>query len=129
MILLLDTSSPNCYMTLVDGDGNLLEYNWLAEKKLAKGLLVFINEKLGEVGKDWRQITALGVFEGPGSFTGLRIGLTVMNTLANALRVPIVGGRGVDWKNDAINMIRDGIDQKVVTPFYGSEANITKAIK
>ena len=124
MILLLDTSTPVCRLTLVDGDARH-DYEWQADRQLAKGLLGWLHERLAEQGTDWSDITGLGAFMGPGSFTGLRIGLTVMNTLADSLGVPIVGGRGDDWQNDALSRLGDGQNDQIVLPFYGSEANIT----
>jgi len=124
MIVLLDTSTPLCRLTIVDGDTRH-NNEWQADRQLAKGLLGWLHERLAEQGADWSHITGLGAFMGPGSFTGLRIGLTVMNTLADSLHVPIVGGRGDDWQNDVLSRLSDGQNDQIVLPFYGSEANIT----
>ncbi|MEI7917789.1 MAG: tRNA (adenosine(37)-N6)-threonylcarbamoyltransferase complex dimerization subunit type 1 TsaB [Candidatus Saccharibacteria bacterium] len=128
MILLLNTSTPTCYLSLVDGDWRQ-DYEWLAARTLAKGLLGFLKEKLDENGKNWSDISAIGVFEGPGSFTGLRIGITVMNTIADAQAVPIVGGQGDNWQQQVITKLQSGQNDKIVLPFYGSEAKITAAKK
>ena len=76
MIILLDTSTAVCFLTVIDGDSRQ-SYEWEAGRTLAHGLLRFLQEKTG----DLRNITGIGVMKGPGSFTGLRIGLTVANTL------------------------------------------------
>ena len=115
-------------MSLIDGNWRQ-DYEWLAARSLAKGLLGFLNEKLVENGKNWADITAIGVFEGPGSFTGLRIGITVMNTIADAQSVPIVGGQGDNWQQQVIAKLQSGQNDKIVLPFYGSEAKITAAKK
>jgi tRNA threonylcarbamoyladenosine biosynthesis protein TsaB len=124
MIVLLDTSTAVCRLTLVDGDARH-DYEWQADRQLAKGLLGWLHERLAAQGTDWSGITGLGAFMGPGSFTGLRIGLTVMNTLADSLGVPIIGGRGDGWQNDVLSRLDDGQNDQIVLPFYGSEANIT----
>lgn len=128
MIILLDTSTPICKLTLVDGEwrGN---YEWPADRSLAKGLLGYINDRLSENDKTWRDISGLGVFKGPGSFTGLRIGITVMNTLADSLKRPIVGATGDDWQTKALGALLSGSDEQIVLPEYGGEANITKPRK
>jgi tRNA threonylcarbamoyladenosine biosynthesis protein TsaB len=128
MILLIDTSTPVCKITLIEGDwhqGN----EWEAGRTLAKGLLKHIKELLDDCNKTWQDVIAVGAYEGPGSFTGLRIGLTVANTFADAQDIPIVGARGDEWKNIAIAKINDGKNEKIVLPFYGSEAHITVSKK
>jgi len=124
MILLIDTSTSVCQLILID-DKFRQKYDWQADRTLAKKLLGFLSEKLIENNKTWSDISAIGVFEGPGSFTGLRIGLTVMNTIADAQNIPIVGGRGDDWQADVLNKLQSGKNEKIILPFYGSEAHIT----
>jgi tRNA threonylcarbamoyladenosine biosynthesis protein TsaB len=124
MILLLDTSTPVCRLTLVS-DGRRNEYEWQADRELAKNLLGWLQEQLAHEGKVWQDITGIGVFSGPGSFTGLRIGITVLNTLADSLHVPIVGEQGDDWQNKALDRLNGGENDRIALPYYGSDANIT----
>ncbi len=124
MILLLDTSTPICKLTLIDSD-NRFDDEWEAARTLARGLLGYIKSNLEKHDKTWQDIDAIGVFEGPGSFTGLRIGLTVMNTIADSESIPIVGGRGDNWQESVIAKLNDGENDKIVLPLYGSEAHIT----
>lgn len=128
MIALLDTSSPECLLTFIDGEKQH-DFRWQADRTLAKNLLGFINSKLLELDKTWSDISAIGVFEGPGSFTGIRIGLTVMNTLADAQNIPIVGARDENWQEDVLKKLNSGKNEKIVLPFYGREANITSPRK
>jgi len=128
MIILLDTSNPVCKLTIVNGD-KTNDYEWESGRELAKGLLGYLHEKLQHEGCDWSDIEAIGVYEGPGSFTGLRIGLTVANTIADAQSIPIVGATGDNWKSDVLGKIHDGQNEKIVLPLYGAEANITKPRK
>lgn len=124
MILLLDTSTPICKLSLIDGD-NRFDEEWEAARTLAKGLLGYIEANLEKHNKIWQDINAIGVFEGPGSFTGLRIGLTVMNTIADSQAIPIVGGMGDDWQISVLAKLSEGKNDKIVLPFYGSDAHIT----
>lgn len=120
MILLLDTSTATCRLTIVDGDQRV-QYDWEAGRSLARYLLNFLQEKTG----DLHHVTGIGVMKGPGSFTGLRIGLTVVNTLADSLGVPIVGAMGEQWQVEALNRLREGENEHIVMPEYGSDAHIT----
>ncbi|HEY5695463.1 MAG TPA: tRNA (adenosine(37)-N6)-threonylcarbamoyltransferase complex dimerization subunit type 1 TsaB [Candidatus Saccharimonadales bacterium] len=124
MILLLDTSTPVCKLTLVDGSEHF-ENEWDAGRQLAKGLLVYMRDQLNERGKTFSDISGIGVFTGPGSFTGLRIGIAVVNTLADAEGIPIVGAAGDSWQQEALKRLNDGENDRVVLPHYGADANIT----
>ncbi len=124
MIVLLNSSTPECKITFIDGDWHQ-DNNWQSDRTLAKGLLDYLNKLLAKYNKTWADISAIGVFEGPGSFTGLRIGLTVMNTIADADMIPIVGGRGDNWQDEVLTKLKAGENEKIVLPFYGRDANIT----
>lgn len=128
MIILLDTSSPLCKLTLVD-DAVRVTAEWRADRTLAKGLLGYLQEQLATQGKTWQDVSGIGAFKGPGSFTGLRIGLTVLNTAADALEIPIVGAIGDNWQVDALARLEAGENDRIVLPEYGSEAHITKPRK
>ena len=120
MIILLDTSTATCFLTVVDDEARQ-DFEWQAGRTLARGLLKFLEEKTG----DLRDISGIGVMKGPGSFTGLRIGLTVANTLADSLNIPIVGAMGEDWRETALKKLRAGENEKIVMPEYGAAAHIT----
>jgi tRNA threonylcarbamoyladenosine biosynthesis protein TsaB len=128
MILLLDTSTPICKLTLIDGETRR-DDQWQADRQLAKGLLGYLQEQLQKNGKTFDDITGLGAFTGPGSFTGLRIGLTVLNTIASSQNIPIVGSLGDDWQTQALDKLRGGLNEQIILPLYGSEAHITQPRK
>ncbi len=120
MIILLDTSTATCFLTVVD-DEVRQDFEWQAGRTLARGLLKFLEEKTG----DLHDISGIGVMKGSGSFTGLRIGLTVANTLADSLNIPIVGAMGEDWRETALGKLHAGESEKIVMPEYGTAAHIT----
>ena len=120
MIILLDTSTPICRLTVVDENSHT-EHEWRADRQLARGILAYLRDKVG----DFHEITGIGVMKGPGSFTGLRIGITVLNTLADDLDIPIIGETGDSWRETALSRLRNGEDDRIVMPDYGSEAHIT----
>lgn len=129
MKLFLDTSTSTCNLTLANKNGTKNDYSWEAGRGLAKGLHAFIQEKLQLHNIEWRDIDGIGVYKGPGSYTGLRIGLTVMNTLADSLEVPIVGAHGDGWQDVAVKRLNNGENDKIILPEYGGTANITSPRK
>ena len=122
--LLIDTSTPAFKMTLVNGTEHI-EHMWDAGRTLAKKILGYIDEGLSSAGLMYDDIDGLGVFRGPGSFTGLRIGLTVANTLADDLGIPIVGETGEEWQARALERLAAGENEQIVMPEYGGDAHIT----
>ncbi len=129
MILLLDTSTAECHLALYDDQTCLLEDTWQADRELAEKLLGYLEEKMASKGKTWKDISGIGVFRGPGSFTGLRIGMSVVNTLASDLHVPIIGTMGDDWIKEALKRLEAGENDTIVLPEYGRAANITQPKK
>lgn len=129
MNLYINTSTPLCRMRLEMDDGTTHDYEWQADRQLAKELLGYIESRLAEHSATFSDIKGIGVYEGPGSFTGLRIGLTVMNTVADGLNIPIVGATGADWILTARGKLESGENDRIVLPDYGSEAHITKPRK
>ncbi|HEY1085681.1 MAG TPA: tRNA (adenosine(37)-N6)-threonylcarbamoyltransferase complex dimerization subunit type 1 TsaB [Candidatus Saccharimonadales bacterium] len=124
MILLLDTSTGFCKLSLIDGEWSY-EDEWQADRTLADKLLGYLEGQLRKNNKSWDDISGIGVFQGPGSFTGLRIGMTVLNTLTDAKKIPIVSATGDEWQGRAIERLKNGENDQIVLPFYGREANIT----
>ncbi len=128
MIVLLDTSTPDCRLTLVK-EGLRTEYVWQADRQLSDGLLAFLEAKLGEQGESLATIEGIGAMKGPGSFTGLRIGLSVLNAIASDRQIPIVGEMGDAWQDVALERLSRSENDQIVVPEYGQSANITKPRK
>jgi len=130
MILAIRTDSPTVYFKLFSKDGDEVgEQEWLAERRLARELLSALENFLEKNGADWEALTGLVVHAGPGSFTGLRIGITVMNTIAYAQELPIVGVTGDDWGRKGIDRLFNGENDQMVLPEYGAPARITSPRK
>lgn len=124
MILLVDTSNNTAKLSFWAED-SFHDYEWQADRRLAKELLLQLEKQLQKRDKTWKDISGIGVFLGPGSFTGLRIGLTVANTLADSLNIPIVGSSEGSWRETAVQRIQSGENDQIILPYYGSEAHIT----
>ena len=130
MILTIRTDKPEAEIGLYTSEGSsIAQKTWLAHRELADTLLSEIHTLLEGQRKNYSDLTGLVVFQGPGSFTGLRIGLTVANAFAYAREIPIVGATGDDWIAAGIRALEGGENREVVLPEYGAEANITKPRK
>lgn len=124
MIILLDSSTMTCKLTLII-DEQTYSTEWEAARGLAKGLLAFLRDEMLKHGKTWSDISGIGVNRGPGSFTGLRIGAAVLNTIADSESIPIVGESGENWQAHAVERLMKGENDRIVLPEYGREARIT----
>ncbi|MBQ2695419.1 tRNA (adenosine(37)-N6)-threonylcarbamoyltransferase complex dimerization subunit type 1 TsaB [Candidatus Saccharibacteria bacterium] len=110
MEMYLDTSTPTTILKL-----NNKTYKWDSGRDLAEGLLKFIQDKLSENNTTWTDITKITFMSGPGSFTGLRIGASVVNTLAHELKIPLYDHHGQK--------------HQIIIPNYGRPANISNPKK
>lgn len=140
IILALRTDKPEAELYLYNDSKKLAEIKWPAHLKLAETL----NSKIEEVFthqnlKNFRRASKSGIsydglggvaiFRGPGSFTGLRIGMSVANALAYAQKIPIIASGGPDWLEQAVKDLKNGKNDKIATPEYGAPPHITKPSK
>lgn len=90
-VLAIDTSA-NVATAAVMEEGVLLgEYILNHKKTHSQKIMVMIEELLGDLELTVRDIDLFAVANGPGSFTGLRIGVATMKALAHSVNKPIVG--------------------------------------
>lgn len=130
MLLGIKTDNPTAELYLLDTIGALLfEHRWRADRELARLLLAQIEELLGRSEQGFDALTGIIIFRGPGSFTGLRIGATVGNSLAYSLGIPVVGTIGEQWCTDGAARLERGEQDGVVLPEYGMPARVTQQKK
>ncbi len=128
-ILLMRSDRPKAELYLYNDQRELGRLIWQADRRLAETIHVSISQLCAGADLAMTDIEAIGVFAGPGSFTGLRIGHSVANALAYALDLPIVATAGEHWQKAAIKALLDGQNQKLVAPSYGQPVHITKPKK
>lgn len=90
MLLALDTSTSLAGLALFDG-GVRAELTWQAGRQHSVQLLPRLEALLALAGVTRGDLTALAVARGPGSFTGVRVGLAVAQGLALGLDLPVFG--------------------------------------
>lgn len=98
---------------------------WTADRELSLTILQKITELLSRNNLTFHHLGGIVGYRGPGSFTGLRIGLTVANTLAYGLRISVVGSDAEAWIQDGIARLLKGENQKIALPHYEREPNIS----
>src|SRR5574339_1116189 len=93
MLLAVDTSTAQVGLAIYDGSqGQVIsEYAWRSSQRHTVELAPAIHELLKRCGLTMDDVQALGVALGPGSFTSLRVGLSLVKGLAFARGLPLIG--------------------------------------
>jgi len=91
MLLAVDTSTAQVGLALYDGAQVIGEYAWRSSQRHTVELAPAISELLTRCGLTMEDVRALGVALGPGSFTSLRVGLSLVKGLALSLHLPLIG--------------------------------------
>lgn len=125
----LRTDKPEAEVGIYQNNQQLAYQTWQAHRELAETIHTKMHELLKSQAKDWTDIEGLVIYQGPGSFTGLRIGFSVANALAYSYKLPIVAQTGENWLTDGVQNLLAGKADHVILPEYGVEAHITKPTK
>lgn len=90
LILGIDTATLSCSVALLQGDTVLAEMTMNIKKTHSERLMPLLDQMLRESGIEREKLEAIAVAAGPGSFTGLRIGVATARALAQGLDIPAV---------------------------------------
>jgi tRNA threonylcarbamoyladenosine biosynthesis protein TsaB len=123
------TDKPEAEIAIFANSKLIDQEKWEAHRSLAETIHSKIKALLKKNSLGWQDIDGLVCYKGPGSFTGLRIGLSVGNTLAYSLNLPIVGSTGSNWLDDGLKALAKGSSDQSVLPEYGAPVHITAAKK
>ena len=112
MELFLDTSTFVAKIRLTNTEtGEVFDYAEDLGREMAEKLLGVLKDRLAEHNKSFQDLTKITFMSGPGSFTGLRIGATIVNTLSHDLNIPLFDHHGEK--------------HTIIIPDYGRPANIS----
>lgn len=91
LILNIETATKNCSVSLAD-KGKTVSCQEIAEENFshAEKLHVFIDDILNKNQCSYKDLKAIAVSQGPGSYTGLRIGVSAAKGLSYALNIPLI---------------------------------------
>ena len=126
IILNLETATKNCSVALAK-EGNTIACKEIAEQNFshAEKLHVFIEELLAENNLKFSDLNAIAVSQGPGSYTGLRIGVSSAKGFCYALNIPLIAidtlqllAKQIQIEEGVIIPMIDARRMEVFTAFY-----------
>ena len=96
MILCIDTATEFAGVALV-GDIDQCSFQKLEARHASDKILETIDQVIQEANIQLSDLSGIFVIKGPGSFTGLRVGIAVANQFAHQLKIPIMGLQTDEW--------------------------------
>lgn len=119
MILIIDTTQKEC-LVAIKTEKISDEIKWQWQKDTGTEVLENIEKLLKKTKKSLKDIKSILVNRGPGSFTGTRVGITVANTLAWSLDIPVLGYRQGELEKilSDISKNRQSRFSKIALPYY-----------
>jgi len=93
IVLLIDTTNNKEMMAGLRINGKEMIQKQPLDTRKAQVILPMVEELLGEHKLSLKSLTAIEVNSGPGSFTGIRVGLSIANTLGFLLKIPVNGSK------------------------------------
>uniref|UniRef100_UPI00404B1AB6 tRNA (adenosine(37)-N6)-threonylcarbamoyltransferase complex dimerization subunit type 1 TsaB n=1 Tax=Flavobacterium sp. TaxID=239 RepID=UPI00404B1AB6 len=137
-ILNIETATKNCSVSLSE-NGKLIAFEEEADAQYshAEKLHVFIEKVITESGISYQDLNAIAVSKGPGSYTGLRIGVSAAKGLAYALNIPLISvdtllimAKSVQAEpNSLIIPMIDARRMEVFTATFDSEFNLIEPVR
>ena len=135
-ILGIDTSTMAANVAVLEDDKLICEYTINTKKTHSQKLMPMIENMLKLSDIEIKDIDAIGICVGPGSFTGLRIGMATAKAMAHVNNIPLIGvnslevlGANMDLCNKKICSILDAQRNQVYTCKYMIEENKSKALE
>ncbi|WP_417601239.1 tRNA (adenosine(37)-N6)-threonylcarbamoyltransferase complex dimerization subunit type 1 TsaB [Owenweeksia hongkongensis] len=96
LILSIETSTKNCSVALAEnGEVISLKEETSDQYIHSEKLHLFIQECMSTAGRELKELSAVAVGKGPGSYTGLRIGVSAAKGLCYALSIPLISEDGL----------------------------------
>jgi tRNA threonylcarbamoyladenosine biosynthesis protein TsaB len=128
-VLAIRTDKLEAELYVYDDNKQQAELKWPAHLKLAETLNSQIEKILNKSSISYKDISGIVVYKGPGSFTGLRIGISIANALAYAHDLPIAATTGEAWLPNGLKALQEGLVDKIAVPEYGTPPRTTEPRK
>lgn len=149
-ILAIDTSSKICSVSILEDNTVIIEKHNDDEKTHSQKLMPLIDELLKQANLTLDNIDLLACSQGPGSFTGIRIGISTVKAFADVKNIPIIGVTSleslaynvntsgliatlIDAKHDnvyfALYELKDGVYSTIIDPTSENISNVIEVLK
>lgn len=89
-LLSIDTSSDVCSTAILEDDKLIKELNITDSKTHSENLMPLVDKLFKETGLQLSDMTAIACSIGPGSFTGIRIGIATVKAMAEVFNIPVI---------------------------------------
>ena len=135
-ILNIETATKNCSVSIAE-NGKTIICNQIAEEGYshAERLHVFIEESIAAAGITVKDLVAVAVSQGPGSYTGLRIGVSAAKGLCYALEIPLIAvdtlqalAAQATIENGLIVPMLDARRMEVYSAIFSNKLEVKRAI-
>jgi len=132
-ILSVDTSTATCTVGLVDGDNLVAESVDQSGRTHARHIMAMLNDSLNQAHMSLEDVDGFAVITGPGTFTGLRIGISTVQGMAYALSKPVAGITSLDalaaQAQTALQYICPMVDARRQEVYYGIYASHARGLR
>ena len=120
-ILAIDTSSKVCSVAITEDTKEIIELHNNDEKTHSVKLMPMVDEAFKSTNLSLDNIDLLACCIGPGSFTGVRIGIATVKAFADAKNIPVVGVNSLEGL--AFNLLLDDLESTLICPMIDAKNN------
>lgn len=129
MVLYINTTERDFLkFALIDNKSEVFLFSKNVGNKQSENMIFLLNKFLKSQRVKLGGISKIIVNRGPGSFTSVRIGIVLANTLSYSLKISVIGVENFnpEKNEDYLELLRCESKEEFVKPFYYKDANITK---
>lgn len=127
-VLAIDTSQKICSVAVIEDGKTIKEMHTESEKEHSQTLMPMIKELLESLKITLDDINLLACCKGPGSFTGIRVGLATANAFSDAKNIPIVGVNSLEAMAYSAIMQKGNENSKIMSILDARNDNVYYAV-
>ena len=125
MTLFIRADNPDVLIEIGADNQIVASKLWQAGRELSVQINQVIEDLLLLADAKLPDVTGIVVYQGPGSYTGLRISVSVANALGYSLAIPVVATSGENWKDAGSTKLKTADNFAPVAPVYGGQVYTT----